>query len=126
MTNPEPPDIFSLLTRRAWTPPAATRPPISVAAADMVGRNITDAPVPIRNIDDEETRVDVVPFFARDPYPIPAESDREDGEQNPADEAADLLEPLDRRRRLFRRRARQRPHFGQAGDDARRLLDGAD
>jgi SAM-dependent methyltransferase len=71
------PDIFSLLTRRAWTPPAATRPPIAVAAANQAGRHLTEAPVAMRTLDDQETRVDLVPLFARDPYPIPAESDRE-------------------------------------------------
>ena len=76
VTNPEP-DIFSLLTRRAWTKPAATRPPIAVAAATQVGRNLTEAPVPIWSLDDKEMRIDVAPLFERDPYPIPAESDRE-------------------------------------------------
>jgi SAM-dependent methyltransferase len=76
-TTPDQPDIFSLLTRRGWTAPAATRPSIAVAAANKAGQNSTLAPIALRTLDDEEIRVDVVPFFARDPYPIPAESDRE-------------------------------------------------
>ena len=57
----------------------------------------------------------------------PADNDgREDGEEDPPGEPAELLKRLDAADRLLLRRAVERLHFRQPGDDARHLLNRAE